>query len=112
MRPLVTQVLLIFGAVLLFVLLFLAPRIAPKHSEDDGHGHDKKEIVSVDNNANLDVYVNMASKNLEPSLKTKVDKLIATNSLDSAVIFWDKLKRPDIASVYTEQIAKKTNKAE
>jgi cytochrome c-type biogenesis protein CcmH/NrfG len=108
----ITQILLIIGAALLFVLLYFAPRIAPKHSENDGHNHNVKQSVSADNNATIDIYLNMASKNLEPSQKTKVDKLISAGKLDSVVLFWDKVKRPDLASVYTEKIAQKSNKAE
>jgi cytochrome c-type biogenesis protein CcmH/NrfG len=109
----ITQLLLVIGAVLLFVLLFFAPKIAPKHSDNDGHDHGPaKQAVSAENNANIDMYLNMASKSLEPAQKTKVDKFIAAGKLDSVVFFWDRLKRPDLASVYTEQIAQKNNKAE
>lgn len=106
-----TQLVLVAGALLLFVLLFIAPKIAPKHSEDDGHGH-SSEQSKVNLNANLNMYVSMTLKNLEPSQKTKVEKLIASKQADSVSVFWDKMKRPDLASVYTEQKAVSTNKAE
>jgi len=106
-----TQVLLVAGALILFVLLFIAPKIAPKSSEDDGHGH-TAESLKADNNASLEVYLNMAIKNLEPSQKTIAERLIAQKKSDSASFFWDKLKRPDLASVYFEEKAKAVNSAD
>lgn len=106
-----TQVVLVAGALLLFVLLFIAPKIAPKHSEGDGHDH-SAQSAKVNENANLDVYVNMALKNLEPSQKQKAETLIAAKKIDSISAFWDKNKRPDLASVFVEKQAIASNKAE
>ncbi|MGZ4097254.1 MAG: tetratricopeptide repeat protein [Bacteroidia bacterium] len=105
-----TQVIIVVGALVLFVLLFIAPKIAPPHNEDDGHGH-STPAMAVNENANLDVYVNMALKNLEPSNKGRVEALIAAKKHDSVAVFWDKMKRPDLASVYVEQQARLSNKA-
>jgi predicted Zn-dependent protease len=105
-----TQVVLVVSALILSVLLFIAPKIAPKHNDDDGHGHNIQSF-KADNNTNLDVYVNMALKNLEPLQKTMVERLISQKKQDSISLFWDKLKRPDIASVYIELIAQKANTA-
>ncbi len=105
-----TQVVLVAGALLLFVLLFIASKTAPAHSEGDGHDH-SSEKVKVNENANLDIYVSMALKNLEPAKKSLVETLISAVKNDSVAAFWDKSKRPDIASVYVEQLAQKSGKA-
>lgn len=105
-----TQLVLVVGALGLFVLLFIAPKIAPKHSDDDGHDHTAKANLAS-SNANLEVYLTMALKGLDPSKKTQNDKFLAAQQLDSVVVFWDKAKRPDLAAHYTEQLAKKQNNA-
>jgi tetratricopeptide (TPR) repeat protein len=102
-----TQVLLVLGAVVLFVLLFIAPKIAPKSVEDVKSINNLQSAINL--NATIDVYVNMALKNLEPQKKQSFDKLMALKNYDSTVVFWDKLRRPDVASYYTEEEAKKTN---
>ncbi len=106
-----TQLLLVVSALVLFVLLFIAPKIAPKHSDEDGHDHSGK-AKTLNSDANLEVYLTMALKGLEPSKKALNDKLLASKQLDSVVVFWDKQKRPDLAAHYTEELAKKENKAE
>jgi tetratricopeptide (TPR) repeat protein len=104
-----THVVLVISALVLFVLLFIAPKIAPKHTDGDGHDHSAERIaVSID--ATLDVYLNLAVKNLDLNKKQQYDKYIASKQLDSVVIFWDRSKRPDLAAFYTEEIAKKENK--
>lgn len=105
-----TQLILVTCALILFVLLFIAPKTAPKHTDDDGHNH-SSQAVAIDENANLEVYANMALKNMEPSKKEKADKLIAANQTDSMISFWDKNKRPDLASVYAEKKAISLNKS-
>ena len=107
-----TQVFLVLGALVLFVLLYIAPKIAPQHSDGDGHNHANETKAIVNLNATIDVYVNLALKKLEPQKKQIIDKLIASKNNDSAVAFWDKNKRPDVASYYTEEVAKKTNTSE
>jgi hypothetical protein len=104
-----THLVLIISAVVLFVLLFIAPKIAPKHTDGDGHDH-SADNKAVSSNATLDVYLTLALKNLDPEMKKQNDKLIAAKQLDSVVMFWDKLKRPDLAAFYTEELAKKDNK--
>ena len=59
-----TQIVLIVSALILFVLLFIAPKIAPKHSDDDGHDHSAKANLAA-TDANLEVYLNMALKSLD-----------------------------------------------
>lgn len=109
-----TQIALICGALVLLVLLFIAPKtITASHSghDEDGHDHSATETnVSMD--ATVDVYLNTASKNLEPAKKTELDKLVLNKKQDSLVAFWDQLKRPDLASYYAEENAKTLNTAE
>ena len=103
-----TQVVLVLGALVLFVLLFITPKVASKSLDLVG----SKQLAgnaSINLNATIDVYVNMALKNLEPQKKQTIDKLIALKNYDSTVIFWDKNKRPDLAAFYTEEFAKKSN---
>ena len=104
-----THLVLIISAIVLFVLLFIAPKIAPKHTDGDGHDH-SAENKAVSTNATLDVYLNLALNSLDPEKKKQSDKFIAAKQLDSVVVFWDKLKRPDLAAFYTEEIAKKESK--
>jgi hypothetical protein len=104
-----TQLTLIVGAIVLFVLLLIAPKIAPKHGED-GHDH-ASENLSVNENANLDVYLSMGLKNLEPSKKAIVEGFIQSKQLDSVAGFWDRMKRPDLASIFVEKKAEASGKA-
>ena len=99
-----TQVILVAGALILFVLLFIAPKIAPQKVEGNNESG-TKQLVTADNNANLEVYITLAKKNLEPNQAKIFSKLLSENKNDSLVVFWDKLKRPDIAAVYVEQNA-------
>lgn len=110
----ITKALLIGSALILFVLLFIAPKIAPKHNEHDGHGHtaSKPETINADNNASLDVYEKLALKNLDPVQGKLIARLTQEKKYDSVTIAWDKLKRNDLASTYVEEKAKKSNKAE
>jgi len=104
-----THLVLFISAIVLFVLLFIAPKIAPKHTDGDGHDH-SAENKAVSTNATLDVYLNLALNSLDPEKKKQSDKFMAAKQLDSVVVFWDKLKRPDLAAFYTEELAKKESK--
>jgi tetratricopeptide (TPR) repeat protein len=101
-----TQVLLIAGALVLSVLLYIAPKTAPKAIEKS-QGEPTK--ASVDLNGTLDVYVNTAIKNLEPGLKQNLDKQLFKKDFDSAAFIFDRLKRPDLAAYYVERNAEKLN---
>lgn len=107
-----TQILLLVGALILFVLLFIAPKIEPYHAvgEDDHNHQIEKNTISA--NANLDMYLGLALKTLEPTKKQTLDNYIATSNSDSAVVFWDKLKRPDLAAHFAEGIAQKQSSPE
>lgn len=105
-----TRLTLIVGAIALFVLLLIAPKVAPKQ-EEDGHDH-ASENLAVNENANLNVYLSMGLKNLEPSKKSIVEGFMQAKQLDSVTSFWDRMKRPDLASVFVEKKAESSNKAE
>ncbi len=106
-----TQVLLITGALVLFVLLFITPKLAPKHTDDDGHDH-SSEKTAVSANANLSVFLSLATKNLGPEQKRLADKLSTAKNYDSLSVTWSKLKRPDLAAHFAEESAKVKNTAE
>jgi tetratricopeptide (TPR) repeat protein len=98
-----TRLLLIVGAVVLSVLLFIAPTV-PEPSREGK----TKENAAVSANATLEVYVTMALKSLEPAQKGMLERLLAQKRFDSVVIFWDKAKRPDLAANFAEASAKLT----
>lgn len=104
-----TRIVLSCGALVIFVLLFFAPKTnASAHA-----GHEEEEsMATVSSDANLEVYLNMAVKSLEPSKKKELDQFVLAKKQDSAAAFWDKLKRPDLASWYMEEAAKTSNKAD
>lgn len=104
-----TQLFLLLGAVVLFVLLFIAPKAAPKKESASAAASGKK--VPFDN-ASLELYVNMAQKALEPERKKQLDEFSAAKSYDSIAGMWDRLKRPDIAAYYIEKQAANSNTAE
>lgn len=108
MGPKKIQALLITGALILAVLLFIAPKISPPNTESNVQPLGK---AAISENATLDVYLSLASKNLEPGLKQQFSRLSATHKNDSASVFWDRLKRPDLASFYAEELARKENSA-
>ena len=106
-----TQVVLICGALVLLVLLFIAPKtITAGHEAQEEENATQKSGVSLD--ANLSVYLNMAAKNLEPGKKSELDILVLQKKQDSLIAFWDNLKRPDLASFYLEEVAKTENTAD
>jgi tetratricopeptide (TPR) repeat protein len=102
-----TKVLLVIGAIILFVLLFIAPKIAPDKPKSGGDLN--SQTTQIATNATLDVYVGLAKKVLSAEQKKVFDKLSSENKNDSLAAFWDRLKKPDIASFYLE---KKASKAE
>lgn len=114
MSPKHVKIVLSVGALILFVLLFIAPKVAS--SEKASNRNETASKPGVNLNATIDMYLNMASKALEPALKKQTDNYLklAVNEVayfDSLSKFWDRAKRPDIASLYLEQKAAKTKKA-
>ena len=105
-----TQIGLLITAVVLFVLLFIAPK---KHTE--------KDIVSGSQGmmptapvASIESFISMATKSLKSEEKLKYDALLASaknSKIDTAYVsvveFWDKQKRPDFAAYFVEQIAER-----
>jgi len=102
-----TQIGLLITAVVLFVLLFLAPKT---HSGKlDTKGSESKPTETV---ASIETFITMAAKSLKPEEKSNYDALLASakiSKVDTAYVpvveFWDKQKRPDFASYFVEQIA-------
>jgi lipopolysaccharide biosynthesis regulator YciM len=106
-----TQILLLVGALILFVLLYIAPKTELPHAEGDSHEHSSEKIMASAD-ANLVVYLNLALKTLEPVKKQQLDKWISKSNFDSSTVFWDKLKRPDLAAHFAEEGAKKISSSE
>jgi len=104
-----TKVVLVVGALILFVLLFIAPKVIAPGNEKNENG--TSEAPGISENATLDVYVGLANKNLAPEQKQRLDKFLSAKKEDSVAAFWDKLKRPDLASFYAEEKAKQENTA-
>ncbi|WP_317899065.1 tetratricopeptide repeat protein [Aurantibacillus circumpalustris] len=102
------QLLLVLGALVLFVLLFIAPKLAPKNSEKTGLDQNS-EKAKVSTDGNLSVYLNLATKNVSLDQKGNIDKLLAEKNYDSLAFTWTKLKRPDLAAHYAEELAKVKN---
>lgn len=112
-----TQIGLVITAVVLFVLLFIAPKkhlSKPEAPADEHADHEHQAEATVD------VFLTTAIKSLGLKEKTTFDDLVSAaekSTVDTAFIpvvqFWDRLKRPDFASYYVEKIAdrKKTSTA-
>ena len=104
-----TQIGLLITAVVLFVLLFLAPKTHTGKLEAKENAMEKTtEVVS------LETFITMATKSLKPEEKTTYDALVNTaksSKVDTGFIpvvqFWDKQKRPDFAAYFVEQIAQR-----
>jgi predicted Zn-dependent protease len=105
-----SQVLLVCGALILSVLLFIAPKTAPAHSEDDGHDHSSK--ASAETSGNLEAFQQLAVKQLDEDKKATFAKFNSTKLFDSLAFFWDKQRRPDLASFAIEKKAMETENAE
>lgn len=106
-----TQIGLIITALVLFVLLFLAPKTYSGKLETKG----SMESKSTETVANLETYITMATKSLKLSEKSNYDALLAaakSSKVDTAFVplvqFWDKQKRPDFAAYFVEQIAERS----
>jgi hypothetical protein len=104
-----TQIGLLLSAIVLFVLLFIAPKkhlSKPEITADEHKGHEHETEATVES------FLTKASKSLGLKEKTTFDDLVAAaekSSVDTSYIpvveFWDRLKRPDFASFYVEKIA-------
>jgi tetratricopeptide (TPR) repeat protein len=101
-----TRVLIIISALILFVLLFIAPKTPSKELAKENTA-----ARSVTMDATLEMYLNMAIKNLDSSDTRRLKKLQENKGSDSLILFWDRLKRPDLASYFAENLAKTKNSA-
>jgi tetratricopeptide (TPR) repeat protein len=101
-----TQLVLLGGALVLFVLLFIAPRTTAVEKQQ---GFSAGKTAEVSSAANVEVYLNTAVKNLEAGQQQKYAAIKDTKAYDSIASFWDGLKRPDLAAWFVELAAKKEN---
>ncbi len=106
-----TRLILISGALVLFVLLFISPRQKANSGSEVEVGLATGKPMVQSKKSALDVYLNLALNNLAPGLRRNYELLKTSGFSDSLVGFWDKLKRPDLASYFTETIAEKTDSA-
>lgn len=104
-----TRIALIVGASILFVLLFIAPKTLPAGAQANESAQKPSTLTT---SATLDVFVKLASKTLSAGEKARYERLITEQKTDSLVVLWDKQRRPDIASFYSEEVAKKTKRAQ
>jgi tetratricopeptide repeat protein len=110
-----TQIGLVAAAVIVFVLLFIAPR-----TKKEDPGNQKPAAQAMEPVADFELFVKNAIASLNANGgKTTFDDLLkksavtqGTSGLDSVVKFWDRNKRPDMAAYYTEKIAEKLKTAQ
>ena len=104
-----TQIGLLLAALVLFVLLFLAPKTPSVHKTD-------AEVVNVNdlNKSTIEDYLLKQVNSLKSEDKELYESLIkqaSKSTIDTAFIsvvkFWDKFKFPDLASFFVEKIANK-----
>lgn len=108
-----TQIGLSAAAIIVFVLLFIAPRTKKEESASP-------ELPAMQANTEV-MDFELVAKNAVASLNTngtkaEFDTLLkkaagSPSGLDSLVRFWDKSKRPDMAAYYTEKIAAQSKTA-
>lgn len=116
MSPKLVKIVLTVSGLLLFVLLFIAPKTGSGSKSPEEPA--KKQIAAMpDANANVEMYLKMATGTLEVNLKENYETLLKQSPanrdfLDSLVKFWDRLKRPDLASYFAEKKAQQLNSAE
>lgn len=90
-----TQIGLVLTTLVLFVLLFLAPKTHSSKKLEDS-----KLPMNKESQANVEAFLTIATKSLKNDLKTEYDGLIKNanaSSIDtsfmSVVQFWDKQKK-------------------
>src|ERR1700741_133639 len=107
------QIGIILFSVLIFVLLYFANKTPEKKAED--FVGSKKTATGP----GMKVFVDTKISTLPDSLKkifTVLNKKSESNSkdntsLDSLVVFWDRIMQPDVAAFYTEKMAGNMNTA-
>ncbi len=108
-----TQIGLITTALVLFVLLFLAPK------KNTGKSSEESSVSKAEEStASVETFLNMTLKTIKPEQKAAYEALLATatkskadTAFSTVAEFWDKQKRPDFAAYFVEQIAKKKQTA-
>lgn len=96
-----TQLILVVAAVVLSVLLYFAPK------KPSASANEKTEEMPGNHTETIEAFVNSLKGNLSAEQKAKAED----KNLDSVIVFWDRNKRPDIASFYFEKKASAVNKA-
>jgi tetratricopeptide (TPR) repeat protein len=104
MKPGTVRGLLVAGALIICVLLFIAPRTLPAE-------RGKEAVDPEQASSDLTSFVTAAEKNLAPVLKTRHARFIETRRFDSLVSLWDGLRRPDFAAFFVEKKAADSNTA-
>ncbi len=96
------KLLLAVRAIVLFVLLFLAPKTRDSKPEE------LKPSAGMSTAATLDIYLSTAEKNLSKDVLVKYKALRVT---DSIIAFWTTLRRPDLAAHFVEKKAAESKSA-
>lgn len=116
MSPKLTKIIILVTGLLLFVLLFIAPKISssPKVVAEEAK---QKSAALPDANANVEMYLKMAVGTLDVQLKDRHETFFKQapanlSAFDSLTKFWDRLKRPDLASYFVEKKAQQLNTSE
>ena len=102
-----TQIGLVITTLVLFVLLFLAPKT---HSDKNS---ESKEMISTNQNSgSVKSFLEIAVSSLKPDEKSAyelLEKAANQSKIDTSFIsvvhYWDEHKRPDLASFFVEKIA-------
>lgn len=109
-----TQIALVLTTSILFVLLFLAPKTNSGKQPENKATESNVAVATT-----LDSFLNSSVKSLTSEDKIQYERLLKTanqSHLDTSLIpvihFWDKLKRPDLASYFVEKIAEKVQSSE
>lgn len=112
MSPKKTGLLLVSGALVLTVLLFISPRQSTGNTSEAPAAGVQQNLSAVNSSrSSMDVYLNLALKVLAPAEKNRADEFRAKKLNDSLVAFWDRLKRPDLAAYSLENKAEALNTA-
>lgn len=109
-----TQIGLILTTLVLFVLLFIAPK-----TRSDNQADSKSVSVPKNTIETIEPFLIEAIKSLTAENKNIYESLVKTatqSNIDTAFVpvvqFWDKQKHPDIASFFVEKIAQKVQSSE
>jgi len=109
------QIGLIGLAVVVCVLLFIAPKTPGTTARETA----MPQAPMAAGSAGMDAYLKMGVQALTPEHKGTYERLLAAANKagadaslqDSVSRFWDKRKRPDLAAVFAEKMAKSSNAA-